>query len=457
MSSTPTTSANHAAGTSTHRAQAHASRTAGGPQGASGSGDLFSNLLALLSATHDAPTLGSPEAESDDEPTGQGLSLGTVVSDQNPLAGLLGWTGATPHTTALSGSEGLPGSTTPTIRLQTAASGGQSQAEPLGSKADSTTQAHPAPAQGDTNTLGLTLQGMTLLETPTAPDASTLAALGRASTGEATTTSTATAKPKELGSEAASRPAAWRSTVGNTSHTTAQTPPLGLSAGHDKMPIVHQTLVPQTRSTITLDERFALAQTSDAPLAITGAISNAGAGSATGGHSQGGGSGSPGAASEHLSPEAAVERNEQPSAEAAYATHAQEAEEVVEAHWGMPQLRQASLRVGEAGEDAIEIQLAMTGQELNVEFRTDNSEARASLAQEASQSLGDLLERSGIQLGNVSVGAQSQQQGEHGRAPAQAPAQARARTASVGDNTAAAAPVEQRPRSDGSRPLDLFV
>ncbi len=454
MSSTPVTpNASNAASTSAHRAQGQAPRTAGGPHGAQGNSNLFSNLLALLSATHDAPNLGAPAVEIDNEPKSQSLALSADVSDQNPLTSLFGWTGTTPQSTALNGGEGLPGSTTPAIRLQNTAPGAQSQAELLGTKPGNATQAQPVATQGDTGTQGLTLQGMTLLETPTAPDASTLAALGRVSNGEATVT----AKPKESASEATSRPAAWRSTVGNTSQTTAQTLPVGLSAGQDKMPSVAQGMVAQTRSTVALDERFGLAQASDGPLEASSAISHIGANSTTGGQPQGGGSGSPGAAPENFSPEAAVERNEQPGTETAFAAHAQEAEELVEAHWGMPPLRQASLRVGEAGEDAIEIQLAMTGQELNVEFRTDNSEARASLAQEASKSLGDLLERSGIQLGNVSVGAQSQQQGEPGRAPVQAPVQARARSAGVGDHTAAPAPVEQRPRSDGSRPLDLFV
>jgi hypothetical protein len=454
MSTTP---ASHAASTATPRAQAHPSRPAGGPNGAPGNSDLFSNLLALLSATHEAPALGATEFESDGEPPAKGLALGADATDQNPLAGLMGWPVASPQSLPPSGREGLPGNTSPTLRLQTTAAGEQGQADLPGNRSDTTPKAHPAPAQADANPQGVALQGMSLLETPVAPDASTLAALGRASGGEASTTAKAPA------SDAAPRPAAWRSTVGHTGHGHALTLPTVLSAGSDKLPgVVAGAVVPgmvaQARSTVALDERFGLASGNDAPLAGAGESAGTRPGAAAGGQPQGGGSGSPGTAPEHLGPDAVAERNEAPASETVFATHAQEAEDMVDAHWGMPSLRHASLQVGEAGDDAIHIQLAMTGQELNLEFRTDNSEARATLAQEASQSLGDLLERSGIQLGNVSVGAQSQQPDDPGRAPTQqATTSARGRAAGNSDHTATAAPVEPRLRSDGSRPLDLFV
>lgn len=443
MSSTPpATSASNPAHAATARAQSHAVR----PGAAQGGSDLFSSLLALVSATHDAPTLSATEGENGGEPPGKGLALGADAAEHNPLAGLIGWPGATP----LAGSEGMPAMAS-TTRPQATSSGGLGQAELPGSKPDAATLAGRTPLQADTTAQGPSLQGMTLLETPVAPDASTLAALGRAGADGTT------AKPKAIGSEAAARPAAWRSTVGTAAHVAAQPLQHGQIAGSDRMHSVHQALVAPSRSTVALDERFALTQTSEASLAAPGAITSTGAGSATGGQPQGGGAGSPGAAPDNHSPDAVAERNEQPDSDTAFAAHAQEAEEVVEAHWGMPQLRQASLRVGEAGEDAIEIQLALSGQELNVEFRTDNSEARDTLAQDASKALGDLLERSGIQLGNVSVGAQNQQQGQPGRSPEPAPNHPRGRAATGNDGAPATAPLEQRPRSDGSRPLDLFV
>ncbi|MBT9467256.1 flagellar hook-length control protein FliK [Hydrogenophaga sp.] len=133
-------------------------------------------------------------------------------------------------------------------------------------------------------------------------------------------------------------------------------------------------------------------------------------------------------------------------------------EEPTVTHWGTQHLRHASLRVGgEAGEQAIDIQLSMKGQEVQVEFKTDSAEARASLREHAGESLGDLLGKSGIQLGGVSVGAQGQQgsRGDEGAARQngvrgvastnQAPAPAALHSTPIG------------PRADGSQPLDVFA
>ena len=67
-----------------------------------------------------------------------------------------------------------------------------------------------------------------------------------------------------------------------------------------------------------------------------------------------------------------------------------------------------------------------------------------------------------IQLGGVSVGAQQQGQGQPGQ-PGEPGSQAGtrgARTPAASDAAAASsvqAPVQPRPRSDGSQPLDMFV
>jgi flagellar hook-length control protein FliK len=137
-----------------------------------------------------------------------------------------------------------------------------------------------------------------------------------------------------------------------------------------------------------------------------------------------------------------------------------DAEPTSVSHWSTQHLRHASLRVGEGTQDAIDIQLSMDGKELNVDFRTDSAEARATLSQQADQSLGNLLERSGIQLGGVSVGAQQQ----HGQPPRPAP-QANptpsgppAGAQDSGPQVPGSAPRGQlAARQDSSRPLDLFV
>ncbi|MDP2261874.1 MAG: flagellar hook-length control protein FliK [Hydrogenophaga sp.] len=132
-------------------------------------------------------------------------------------------------------------------------------------------------------------------------------------------------------------------------------------------------------------------------------------------------------------------------------------------HWGTQTLRHASLRVGQDGGDAIDIRLSLAGQEVQVDFRTDSAEARASLQQNASESLAELLQRSGIQLGGVSVGAQGQGTGQGTSADTRAaertrsPAGAARVAGGVQGADSLATPASLRPRADGSQPLDVFV
>jgi hypothetical protein len=137
-------------------------------------------------------------------------------------------------------------------------------------------------------------------------------------------------------------------------------------------------------------------------------------------------------------------------------------------HAGTQQLRHAHLRLGDSEQDRLDIRLSMQGQDLSVDFRSDNADIRQSLAQQANQSLASLLERSGIALADVSVGAQQQQQ-QHRQQPGQGggePPRGGAAAASgqgglhrsETDRVFTTRPTEQQPlRADGSRPLDLFV
>ncbi|MBA4215102.1 MAG: hypothetical protein C0449_18665 [Polaromonas sp.] len=134
------------------------------------------------------------------------------------------------------------------------------------------------------------------------------------------------------------------------------------------------------------------------------------------------------------------------------------AEEPTVSHWGTQHLRHASLRVdGEGGEQAIDIQLSMKGQEVQVAFNTDNAEARASLRENAGESLADLLNKSGIQLGGVSVGSQGQ---PGSRSDDGAARQSGVRGVASASHTAAPTAHRQptaAPRADGSQPLDVFA
>ena len=133
-------------------------------------------------------------------------------------------------------------------------------------------------------------------------------------------------------------------------------------------------------------------------------------------------------------------------------------------HWSTQHLRHAHLRLGEGALDSVDIRLSMQGQDLSVDFRTDNADIRQSLAQQANLSLAALLERSGIALADVSVGSQQQQrqpQGQgsepqRGGGPTQVGRGATGR-AEADPSVAVRTPVAQPLRADGSRPLDLFV
>ena len=75
----------------------------------------------------------------------------------------------------------------------------------------------------------------------------------------------------------------------------------------------------------------------------------------------------------------------------AAAQAAADADDNASGGWGAQHLRHASVRLGEPGEQAIDIQLSMAGQEVRVEFRTDDAQTRASLAQDGGAALGELL------------------------------------------------------------------
>jgi flagellar hook-length control protein FliK len=132
-------------------------------------------------------------------------------------------------------------------------------------------------------------------------------------------------------------------------------------------------------------------------------------------------------------------------------------------HWSTQHLRHAHLRLGEGALDSVDIRLSMQGQDLSVDFRTDNADIRQSLAQQANQSLATMLERSGIALADVSVGAQQQQRQPQGQGsePQRGGGLAQVGRGPAGraeaESVAIRAPAAQPLRADGSRPLDLFV
>ncbi|MCG2657596.1 MAG: flagellar hook-length control protein FliK [Hydrogenophaga sp.] len=465
--STPATASSGAsqAAAPTTRSNATANgQRAGTP--AAGDNSLFASLLGLLSATRDLPADGAGLGV-DDPPApgrrtlGQGidelgedpaLALLPEASD-NPLAALLAWPGAP---VAMDAAAELPGANpagTGAASLPAAASAGNENltgqaGQALATNAEGATGATPLPAD------------MTVLDQPTEPDAQTLAALSRGNAGAEALRNAqgqpATDATRNASGKGAAHPATWHSTtaIGNAAAQSVSTTRQAFNisvTGHT------DSLAAQVRSTVTLDDRFNAAAT-PAPLAAgaagAGLVSAAMPGADAG-------SGQPGQSSEQASPEGAEYPLEEADASTPFETLTEEDAAGLGA-WNPQNLRQASLRVGEGSEEAIDIRLSLAGEELNVDFRSDNAETRASLQQSAGAQLSDLLARSGIQLGGVSVGAQQQGQGQPGQPgePGSQTGTRGARAPAASDAGAAAsvqAPAQPRPRSDGSQPLDMFV
>ena len=130
-------------------------------------------------------------------------------------------------------------------------------------------------------------------------------------------------------------------------------------------------------------------------------------------------------------------------------------------HWHAGQLQQARLSIaGESGE-SIEVQLQLAGDSVNVEFRTDDENARQQLSQDGGRELSDRLEQEGLSLIDVSVGGRQGSGNPQGK-PGNPSTVELGRTSPLrrgGEAADASVPGSQglRPRTDPGRPLDLFV
>jgi flagellar hook-length control protein FliK len=390
--------------------------------------DMFASLLGLLASTQVLPDASTLTGAAPGEASTSNAT--TPDGTDNPFAALLGW--------------GLPGSGKD-------ASGRPTGTEGAGLSAAASSAERATSSDGDgkidisdmapvePTPLESTPKGQVALPAnavrPGAPYVPTRAA-------EVVSTATATTAGTT-----------WR----HASLASTETVALQQASNH----------IAQARSTVALNERFGL--TPGVPLAaiepreatteVFNLATPVGAGSraadatpALAGATAGDASmGSDGTGSEASAFDQADGQADHPFADA----HA--AEEPTVTHWGTQHLRHASLRVdGEGSEQAIDIQLSMKGQEVQVAFNTDNAEARASLRENAGESLADLLNKSGIQLGGVSVGAQGQS-GARGEGASNR--QHGIRAAASAQEAALPATTAARPamRSDGSQPLDVFA
>lgn len=460
MSSTPPTTASTS---QTPAAQASARQGARKPTGPENGSDLFSNLLMLLSATPDAlpAEAWSPEQTGDTAPP-------TDAPGDAPLDAVLAWAQRPGANLGATGTD--PGARGMAPEPPLAAATAQAP-----DAAADAAQTNPPPAGG---TPIDDLPGLQALARPQTPEPATLARLAgpsgdagaqpSAAPTDAQGTAPASSPAPATPTGAAARPATWRATtqMAGTSalqqwhHAQNQAAPVAerLAVRVESGPAI------SLRSTVALDQRFAQSEIDEAPgptpATASALLAPAAAGADTTGHA-GTGTGAE-AGSDGGDAAGAPEGPRAEEAPESYEEALAEAEARAEERFDRftaPQLRQASLRVGEDGQDAIDVQLSLNGQELHLNFRTDNAEARAELRQNAEGSLAELLQRGGLQLGDVNVSAQNGQAGQDAPAVARGPNGPGERTRSDATSTADAMPTSApiRPRTDGSRPLDLFV
>jgi len=432
--------------------------------------DLFSNLLTLVGSTHNEQggALGAQDADRQ----AHGAAAHSLSQEtDNPVHALLNWVDPTTH---------MPTKApTHTTHLSAAQASLSAAVAPQNAASD------------DPASQGIALTGMTGLNTTAPLGAPTATVMAQARQEHAETRlsgtgteanpaaraealETATALAERMGSEGTrpaalgrpdtlqdARPAAkanlWRKTSTQTAATAVQEMGSLRAQASEATTVRFGAQTALMRSTVAMHERagasapFATVMAGEADAPPTAGLRPAGARPgeapivATGA-----------AVSDLLDTEASPETRNANDGQLQEATADPQAEPEADqiSHWSNLNLRHASLRVGQGGEDAIDIQLSMSGQEVRVDFRTDNAEARASLQQNAGESLADLLQRSGIQLGDVSVGAQGQR---HDGAERRDAAPARLRQP---EDTAAeplASPAISRPRADGSQPLDVFA
>lgn len=430
-----------------------------------GGNDLFAQLMLLLGSAQDAPgnALAGPSADSD-LPRGTGnaapmADTGSETPADNPLAALMAWPSAA-HALATGdlsrAAEGTDSADPARI--------GRRLAMEAGRDGQSAAMADGVDARTRNGDLSLP-SGLQRLEHPEQLDPDTLLAMGRPATGGGAESEASITAPRATGARGA---AGHPLVVGGAG-----------GAGH-RVQVLRSSDASQNpamaaRSTVLLDERFARLQRqataaepgtdapTDTPAAAaggwTGIAADRAVSPAVGEVATRPEAGAVGEASGADSGDHAGHSHRDSGADAHETPPGQATDDATPGTWGAQQLRHANLRVGEAGEQAIDIQLNMSGQALQVDFRTDDAQTRAQLAQEAG-SLGDLLQRSGIELGGVSVGAQGHPSGHAGQTPDNPPrppaGRAPAQQAGAQDPAPAAVP-PPRPRTDGTRPLDLFI
>ena len=390
--------------------------------------DLFASLLSLVSDAHAALSSPSAEGEATDAPQDDEPIDGNA---QNPLAALLAWS-------------------SPSLQATSAASGTATTAAPA--------PATPVVAEGATKEKGVDITGMARVDEPAAPSA---AAQARAAVASRPAFSPLNPNTGTV----ANTMAALQRTPDGPAATPAMVWQRGAVSSTEALQQQQSAQFAQARATVALNERLGLTAVAEPGATPAGprefapaALSGPGA-TATSSPTQDGGLTAAGtSAGDSSGGDASSSQTSADQGQSDGRHHAEasaEAEGPTVSHWGTQHLRHASLRVGEGGADAIDIQLAVKGQEVQVAFQTDNAEARATLRESAGDALADLMQRSGIQLGSVSVGSQGQAHSDGSSArPTVRNIESIGRSGPAAET---AAPAVRQPRTDGNRPLDVFA
>jgi len=474
--------------------------------GASGPAALFANLLHLMGSSDAAP-----EGSGDLESPLPGLDLGALASGAqtieadttepsgaadtsaaHALDAIWAWTTpANPWAASASAARAtahpatdtpVPAGASDTTAPALSADGTAEPASPSGAPAAQATS--PAPTQPAAGSQTALPPGWVALSNPVPADGRLAAAAEQARaahraegapspaggtpperSGEANTPGW-TAQPAHTNASGA-RPAAsaqWRSTA-TLGHTSGQRPS---AARPSTLDLAQQAQGQARLDPTSLGARATVLTPDNVALAVPQEEADTIGGSATSGSLPGGGAGgqAPGGGGATgfaaTSGAASAERGRVAPDDSASAQAADPEAAEDPAAYAPQTLRQVNVRVGDTGEGAIDIRLALEGESLSVDFRTDSAETRNQLQQSAASALSDMLQRGGLQLGGVSVGAQSQGQGQHQATSDGAPARGAATTSTSGDQGSAPEDANAqsgllRPRSDGTRPLDLFV
>lgn len=431
---TPTTSSTPAQAQQAHQAGARPAHLHG--QRLQAPTDLFATLLALAADATPAEAGDPLAAAADTAAQGDGQD----ADDQdNPLAGLMFWHPPGPleqaHAASAAGDSAQGGRATTTPERAVA----DALREP---SARSTRNEEPAAAAPDAATAPAT--SLPATARPSGPSwqvmASRAAQTAPAGTGgDAPATRWTRAAP-----ETSTHAQAWslRSTV---------TLDPRFPASAQSAPGMAQATTHATAHAALHDHAEEIAPATTGERAHAGSAAPAAPATASGPASQADMSGSQTDSGDGGDAGSATPDNGGQSEDTRTA-YARDAEAVEVQHWGGAHgLRHASLRVGEEAARAIDIQLALRGDEVQLDIRTDDSAARDALREQAQAALGERLQQGGLQLGSVSVGAQNQERPHEGHGPALP----QGRTA--GDATAETA-AEQPPRASArAGGLDLFI